>query len=291
MNPSKMLILLAAFVSLATTAFAQVTPPPIPSEMTFAGEAVPLGNFDVRERLDGELLVNTYQHSATLLKLKRAKRSFAVIEPILREFGLPDDLKYLAVIESGLDETAESASGAAGVWQIMDSTAVELGLEVRRDQGKPMVDERYDLEKATRAACKHLKKLHERHGSWVNAIVAYNWGSRNLTETMKAQNAATYYDLNSGSQEVMRYAFRAFAHKLIMEHPKEYGFHLSAKDEYDPLPETQWVTVKESIASLGQWATQQGTTYRMLKLHNPWLRSSSLTVPAGKSYQIKVPKS
>ena len=249
----------------------------------FAGERIPVENFDVRERLERELVVNTFYHSATILNLKNATRYFPVIEPILKEHGIPDDFKYLAVAESNLrNET--SPAGAKGIWQFMKSTAREYGMEVSSE-----VDERYHLEKSTRAACKFLQKKHEKFGSWISAAASYNMGSGGLSGDMKVQKFDNYWDLNLNA-ETSRYVFRIIAIKQVMEHPDHFGFDLSEKERYQPLDDFAVVTVDGPIASLGDFAKKYGISYRMLKIYNPWLRSHKLTNSKGKVYDIKIPK-
>lgn len=249
----------------------------------FAGESLPMHNFDVRERLDRELTVNSYWHSSTVLHLKRASRYFPVMEKILAEETVPDDFKYLAVAESSL-ENAVSPAGARGLWQFMESTAESYGLEVNRE-----VDERYHLEKSTRAFCDHIKHLKERFGSWPLAAAAYNMGEAALSRELERQEMSSYFDMNL-SDETMRYVFRLVAIKEIVQHPRKYGFYLELEEMYAPLNDYREVEVTESIEKLGAFAKEHGTTYRMLKLYNPWLRTYKLPNSSGKTYLIKVPR-
>ncbi len=249
----------------------------------FAGEAFPMDNFDVRERLDRELLRNSYYHSNTIGNIKRARRYFPVIEPILAKHGLPDDLKYLAVAESDLSN-ATSPAGAKGVWQFMKGTAGDYGMQVNSE-----VDERFHLEKATDAACRYLKKYKERFGSWTLAAAAYNMGASRLSREMAAQRMESYFDLNLNS-ETSRYVFRIVAIKAIMSSPEDFGFYVGEELKYEALPPAHLIEVKESVSNWGDFAQKYGTTYRMLKIYNPWLRSTSLTNKAKKTYWVKVPK-
>ncbi len=286
------LVALAAFFIFSST---KQTPPPasvrtfiIPhvdanKQYWFAGERVPVENFDVKERLERELILNTYLHSATILNLKNAPRFFPAIEATLKEYGLPDDLKYIAVAESNF-RNGTSSAGAKGVWQFMPGTAGEYGLEVNDE-----VDERMHLEKSTHAACAYLKKYKERFGSWTLTAAAYNMGAGGLSGDLSEQRGNNYYDLNL-SEETNRYIFRIIAIKEIMANPKEYGFELQEDHLYPPMDKFAVVTVDSSIASLGDFAVQYGTTYRMLKLFNPWLRGSRLSIKKGKNYEIKIPK-
>lgn len=249
-----------------------------------AGEPFPMENFDAMERLDRELLVNSYWHSSTLLNLKNAKRYFPIIEPILAAEGVPDDFKYVAVIESNLrNET--SPAGAKGLWQFMTAVAKGFGLEVSGE-----VDERYHLEKSTLAACKLIKSYHKRFGSWTNAFGAYNMGETRFAREMANQKMDSYYDMNFGT-ETGRYLFRILAVKEIMQNPNEFGFYTEDQEGlYKPLNDCLVLTVDKSIPNLGTYALEHGTTYRILKIYNPWLLTGRLTVPAGKTYDIKIPR-
>ena len=261
---------------------APVISPSMPDDLTLFGEPVPLQNFGVREALDRELVVNTYRHSSTILYLKRASRWFPLIEPILEEEGVPADFKYLAVIESGLSQVV-SPSGASGFWQFMKRTAPEYGLEV-----SSTVDERYHVEKATRAACSYLKDAHAKFGSWVLAAASYNMGRAGVANALVSQHVTTYWDLHLNS-ETARYVYRLLALREVMDRPEGYGFHLGKSDVYAPL-ESRIVEVSQSIPSLTEFALNEGTTLRELKAINPWMRSSSLSVPSGKTYQVRIPR-
>jgi hypothetical protein len=253
-------------------------------EFDFCGEKLPMDNFDVRERLDAELLKNVYFHSASILALKRAHAIFPVVEPILKETGVPDDLKYLAVAESNLSN-AVSPAGAKGVWQFMKETAIQFGLEVNSE-----VDERYHLEKATHAACKYLKGQKEQLGSWTLAAAAYNGGPGRIGGEMAKQRAQTFYDLNLAADETMRYPFRIVAIKEVMQHPESYEYHIEKDHLYQPLGNYTTVRVDGPIPNLADFAAQYGISYRMLKVYNPWLVDSKLTNKAGKVYEVKIAK-
>jgi len=249
----------------------------------FGGEVLPTHeNFDVKERLDQELLRNAYYHSNTVLNLKKANRFFPVIEPILAKHGVPDDMKYLAVAESDL-RNATSPSGAKGIWQFMKPTGKAAGLEINSG-----IDERYHLEKATEAACKKLKKDKKEFGTWTLAAAAYNMGNTRLRKDIATQRAKSYYDLNL-SQETMKYVLRIVAIKEILSHPEQYGFYVNPEDKYPPFDYVT-TTVKKTIPNLGDFAIQNGTTYRMIKLLNPWLLGSSLPNSSGRTYQVKIPR-
>ena len=255
---------------------------PIPQELNFAGEPVPVYNFEVLERFYRELLVNTYWQSQTLLFFKRAYRWFPVIEPVLEEQGVPDDFKYLALIESGLMDVI-SPAGAAGYWQILQSTGRELGLEVNTE-----VDERYHVEKATIAACRFLKDAYKRYNSWTLAAAAYNMGRAGLNRQLTNQNMGNYYDLWL-NDETSRYVFRILAIKTIFENPKGHGFNFREQDLYPPL-DYYTVTVNTTIDDLVAFAHSHQITYKELRTLNPWLRRTSLSNGSGKEYEIKITK-
>ncbi len=254
----------------------------MPEGLNFAGEPVPVNNPDIYERMDKELLVNTYWQSNGLLMFKRAQKYFPIIEPILKKNGIPDDFKYLAVIESGLTN-AKSPAGASGVWQIMKATGRENGLEVNSN-----VDERYNLEKATEVACVYLKKAKENLGSWTLAAAAYNAGNTGVSRRLKAQDVSGYYDLLLG-EETGRYVFRIVALKEILSNPSTYGFNFNKNDLYKSVP-TYKIEVDSAVTDFSQFAKQFGINYKILKLHNPWLREKQLNNKSKKSYIIEIPK-
>lgn len=259
-----------------------IKPVDLNKSFDFAGELVPMENFDARERLDRELLENSYRHGKNLHNLKKASRFFPFIEKILAEYGVPDDFKYVAVAESDLSN-AVSPAGARGFWQFMRLTAKDYGMEV-----SSTVDERYHLEKATRAACQYMLKLNKQFGSWSLAAAAYNMGQTRLRKEMAAQRANSFYDLNL-NKETSRYLFRLIALKEILKNPQDFGFDLGAEG-YAPLDDFATVEVNETIPNLGDFANKYGTSYRMLKLYNPWLISTSLANKSGKQYFIKIPR-
>jgi len=254
----------------------------IPDDLNFAGEAMPLQNTDIHERMDRELLVNTYWQSNGLLMFKRAKKYFPIIEPILAKHGVPDDFKYLAVIESGLTN-AVSPAGARGVWQIMPATGRENGLEVNKN-----VDERYNLEKATEVASKYLLEAKEKLGSWTLAAASYNAGKAGMSRRLKEQGVSSYYDLLLG-EETGRYLFRIVALKEILSNPTQYGFNFRDKDLYDNVP-TFKVEVDTAVTDFSQFAQKFDINYKILKLHNPWLREPHLRNNSKKLYQIEIPE-
>ena len=255
---------------------------PLPEKMDFAGEPVPLNNPDIRERMDRELLVNTYWQSNGLLLFKRANKYFPIIEPMLKKYGLPDDFKYLAVAESGLEYTS-SPAGASGIWHFMKATGIEYGLEIN-----DYVDERYNLEKATKVAAEYLIKSKERFGSWTMAAASYNAGVSGMNKQINRQKETSYYDLLLNN-ETSRYVFRILALKEIMTHPEQYGFNFREKDLYTNIP-TFTVKVNTAIEDLAEWVKPYGINYKILKIHNPWLRDTYLKNSTGKEYLIEIPE-
>ncbi len=255
---------------------------PVPDSVFFAGERVPIENFDVREALDMELHKICYWHSETFLYLKRAHRYFPVIEKILKENNIPDDFKYLAVAESGLTN-AVSPSGATGFWQFLKTTGQSYDLEITKE-----IDERYHLEKSTEAACRYLKYLYKIYGNWAMAAASYNTGQGNLNKQVTKQNKENYYDLLLNS-ETSRYVYRIVAFKLIMTNPQDYGFKFRKLDLYPQIP-VNLVKLDTSVTDFAAYATHFKTNYKLLKYFNPWLRENFLTNTNNKSYSIQIPK-
>ena len=253
----------------------------IPENLNFAGEKVPQDDPEILERIDREFLVNTYWQSNALLLMKRAHKYFPIIEPILARHGVPDDFKYLAVAESGLQNVV-SPKGATGFWQIMRTTGREYGLEVNAN-----VDERYHLEKATEVACRYLRRSKEKFGSWTLAAAAYNAGPGGVNKQLTIQKADDYYDLLLG-QETGRYVFRILAIKEILSNPETYGFEIAKEDLYDPIP-TFTVEVDEPVTNFADFAAEYGINYKILKRHNPWLRQPHLNNVTKKKYAIAIP--
>ena len=253
----------------------------IPDELTFAGEKVPTELYDIKERMDRELLVNTYWQSNGLLLIKRAHKYFPIIEPMLKKYGIPDDFKYLAVAESGLENNSSSA-GAAGFWHFLKSSAKEYGLEVNQN-----VDERYNLEKATKVAADYLKKSKKRFGTWTLAAAAYNAGNARIARNLKKQQVTDYYDLLLNS-ETSRYVLRIVALKEVLSYPKKYGFEFEKEDLYTS-PTTRTVKVDTVITNIASFAKGFNTNYKELKLHNAWLRENKLNNKSRKLYKITIP--
>ncbi len=262
-------------------AWTQNEAPKLPNREDLAGETVPMDAFGVRDQLDRELIVNTYHHSSTMLYFKRAARWFPIIEPILRENGLPEDMKYLAIIESGLAQVV-SPAGATGFWQFMKGTAPQYGLKVTKE-----IDERYHVAKATQAACTYLLESREEFGSWALAAASYNMGKAGVRKAMEKQGVGTYWELHLNS-ETARYVYRLLAIKAIFEAPESFGFSIDEDALYRP-HETRTVWVTSSVEDAAAFALQEGANLKSLKILNPWLRSDRLTIAPGDSVAIDLP--
>jgi membrane-bound lytic murein transglycosylase D len=248
------------------------------------GDILPIDQPDARQRFDRELVQNVYSHSQTLMAFKRANAVFPVIEPILKEEGVPDDLKYLAVAESGLTN-AVSPANAKGVWQFIGSAGTQYGLEITKE-----VDERYDLEKSTHAAAHYLRDLHNKFGSWYLAAAAYNGGAGRISEELANQRANNFWEMNLGAEETMRYPLRVVAIKEVMQHPETYEYVLEKAHLYPQNSNFSVIEVSESVANWGDFARKYGTDYRQFKILNPWLIASTLTNKEKKTYKVRVPK-
>lgn len=256
---------------------------PIPSAMVFAGQTIPLDRYDMRERFDREQLVIGYSHSVSFLILKRANRYFPIIEPVLKQNGVPDDFKYLAVIESNLDLRAQSGAGAAGIWQLMPKTAQQFGLEVNDE-----VDERYHIEKSTIAACKYFKSAYNKYKNWTTVAASYNAGMGRISTEKENQQVEEAFDLLLNS-ETSRYVFRILAMKQFLENPKAFGYTIGHDQFYQTI-NTKEVTVKGPVADWTVFAAQYGISYSQLKDFNAWLRDRKLTNTAGKEYILQIPE-
>lgn len=254
----------------------------LPEKMDFAGETVPLNDPEVRERMDRELLVNTYWQSNGLLIFKRAHKYFPIIEPLLKQYGIPDDFKYLAIAESALENNS-SPAGAAGFWHFMKATGKEYGLEIN-----DYVDERYNLELATKVATEYLNRAKNKFGSWTLAAAAYNAGSGGINNQLERQKVSNYYDLLLNA-ETSRYVFRILAFKEILSNPKKYGFNFREQDLYKPIPSFK-VKVDTSVTDFADFAKKFDINYKILKTHNPWLRDNYLKNASRKEYFIEIPE-
>lgn len=256
--------------------------PMLPQQLSFAGEAVPLDRWDVKERLDRELLINSYSAANILYLLKLSNRYFPTISARLKANGVPDDFKYLCIAESNLNGSAISGSGAVGFWQFMNGTAPGYGLETTAQ-----VDERMDIGKSTDAACRYLKQAYQKFGNWTAAAASYNCGMGGYNGQASFQQTRNYYNLQL-PEETNRYIYRILAFKHILENADELGYQINESEKYTEIPYRS-VTVNSSISNLADFAIQNGTTYKMLRLLNPWLRGRSLVVQAGKTYVLKLP--
>ena len=260
----------------------QVFPMPLPKNLVFCEDKIPLNRSHVRENLDREILVNTYWHSNTFLYQKRSKRWFPYLEKILEREGVPTDLKYLALIESGLTDVV-SPAGATGFWQFMKGTGEDYGLEINE-----YVDERYHVEKSTVAACKYLKRAYDEFGSWPLAAASYNMGKGALAKVLEKQKVSSYFDLHL-NKETSRYVYRILAAKLILENSENFGFYFRKQDGYLPY-QTKTLSIDTTVNDLAQFSIDQGINYQILRLLNPWIINYSLPKKEGKTYYILIPK-
>ncbi len=259
----------------------KITSPEIPNYLEFAGEKIPTENFEVYERMEREFLSNTYWHSATILAIKRASRWFPVIEPILKKNNIPDDFKYLAVAESNLDNVV-SPAGATGFWQFMKPAGEKYGLEINSE-----VDERYDVEKSTEAACKYLTDSYNLFESWITSAASYNMGQDGVMKQQERQKAKNYFNLVLNS-ETSRFVARIVSLKYILQNPEKYGFDIRPEDKYKTL-ESYDVTLDSAVADLSEYANSLGINYFILKMYNPWLRDNYLSNKSKQVYTIKLP--
>ena len=259
----------------------KIKAPYLPASIDFAGEKIPINEQDIKERMDRELMATVFWQSNTMMLMKRSKKYFTIIEPILKEYGIPSDFKYLCVAESGLSN-ATSPAGAKGFWQLMEGSVKPYNLEING-----YVDERYNLEKATRAACLYLKESYIVFNNWTLTAASYNRGLAGTGRDLSSQEVNSFYDLYM-NDETSRYIFRIMAYKLIFENPELYGFYLKQEDYYMPI-QTRTDTVDSEINSLSSFAKAKGTNYKMLKLLNPWLRDKTLPNKGRKKYVVILP--
>ena len=289
MNKYTKIIILTAFlaISIPTLLNAQAAPTnysthDVPSSVTFCGKNIDLTRYDRYERMDRELLAFTYMHSTSIQMIKKANRYFPIVEPILKANGIPDDFKYLMVIESNLNPNARSSAGAAGLWQFMQTTGREYGLEVNKN-----IDERYHVEKSTEAACKYLKDAYAKYQDWIAVAASYNAGQARISTQFEKQQVDDMLDLFL-VEETARYVYRIIAAKIMFSNPSAFGFRLRTKDLYMPIPYKE-VSVNTGILNLAEWAKKQGITYALLKNMNPWLRDNFLQNVSKRTYTIKIP--
>lgn len=289
MNKYTKIIILTAFlaISIPTLLNAQAAPTnysthDVPSSVTFCGKNIDLTRYDRYERMDRELLAFTYMHSTSIQMIKKANRYFPIVEPILKANGIPEDFKYLMVIESNLNPNARSSAGAAGLWQFMQTTGREYGLEVNKN-----IDERYHVEKSTEAACKYLKDAYAKYQDWIAVAASYNAGQARISTQFEKQQVDDMLDLYL-VEETARYVYRIIAAKIMFSNPSAFGFRLRTKDLYMPIPYKE-VSVNTGILNLAEWAKKQGITYALLKNMNPWLRDNFLQNVSKRTYTLKIP--
>ena len=275
--------LLTALAALLTLTSLDAQPPRVPQSITFAGQTIRFDRPDMFERMDRELITFTYMHTNSTLMLKRSRRIFEEVEPILKEYGIPDDLKYLMAIESNLDPTSLSPAGAAGLWQFMAATGRQYGLEVNSN-----IDERYNTKKATEAACKYLQDAYKRFGDWMTVAASYNAGMGGISAKLDAQREESALDLWLVT-ETSRYMFRILAAKMMFEDPMSFGFHVTDADKYMYREPRKVVTVTDTISNLVAFAGEHGTSYARLKEANLWLREDKLNDSSHKVYYIIIP--
>lgn len=284
---TRIVIKAAITLLLSVAVFSQgslkAQPPTVPASIKFAGQTIRFDRPDLYERMDRELITFTYMHTNSTLSVKRSARFFREVEPILRANGIPDDLKYLAVVESNLDPTSLSPAGAAGYWQLMPATAREYGLEVNAN-----IDERYNTKKATEAACKYLKAAYEKYGDWITVAASYNAGMGGISSKLEAQRQESALDLWLVT-ETSRYMFRLLVAKMLIEDPESFGFHITTADMYGYQEPKEIVTVTETIPDLVLFAGQHGTTFARLKEANLWLRESKLNDASHRTYYVTIP--
>jgi hypothetical protein len=255
--------------------------PNVPDEMTFAGELISFKDVDLKERMDNELVINNFWHSNTILMMKRSNRWLPIMKSIFKNEQVPEDLVYIAVVESGL-KNVTSPRGAKGFWQFMEATGKEYGLTVNHQ-----MDERYHVEKSTRAACQYLKNAYSKFGSWVLAAAAYNLGINGIADNLERQKVKSYFDLSLNS-ETARYIFRILAVKLVFENPANYGFYINNEELY-PQYLTKNVIIDTSIPNLYEWSKEHGISIKILRKLNPWIKGQSFNVKEGEMFSFKIP--
>jgi len=280
---SGIIVFLCACLSQSVFCVEPIYSFPIPSSMEFAGQTISLDRYDMHERFDREQIVIGFNHSVSILIIKRANRYFPIIEPILKQNGVPDDFKYLAVIECNLDLRAQSGAGAAGLWQLMPKTAQQFGLEVNDE-----IDERYHIEKSTIAACKYFKSAYNKYKNWTTVAASYNAGMGRISSEKENQQVEEAFDLLLNA-ETSRYVFRILAMKQFLENPKAFGYTLGHDQFYQTI-NTKEVELREPVADWTVWAAQKGISFSQLKDFNVWLRGRKLTNKAGKEYIVQIPE-
>ena len=257
--------------------------PDVPEYVVFAGQKITFDRADLRERMDRELIAFTYTHSTSTLMIKRANKFFPQVEPILKRMGIPDDLKYLMVIESNLDPQAQSGAGAAGLWQFTQSTGRAYGLEVNSN-----IDERFNTVKATEAACRFLKEAYEKYGNWMTVAASYNGGQQGMDRRIEAQHQTDALNMWL-VDETSRYMFRLLVVKMMFEDPSKFGFKFKREDLYPYIPSKKQVKVTDTVEDLVAFAESNGISYADLKRANLWLRESKLNDKSHRTYYVDIP--
>lgn len=280
MKRYSLLSLLLLFTLIPLTA---QTVPDVPEYVVFAGQKITFDRADLRERMDRELIAFTYTHSTSTLMIKRANKFFPQVEPILKRMGIPDDLKYLMVIESNLDPSAQSAAGAAGLWQFTQSTGRIYGLEVNAN-----IDERYNTVKATEAACRFLKEAYEKYGNWMTVAASYNGGQQGMDRRIEAQHQTDALNMWL-VDETSRYMFRLLVVKMMFEDPSKFGFKFKREDLYPYIPIKEQVKITDPVEDLVDFAEKHGVSYADLKRANLWLRESKLNNKSHRTYYVDIP--
>lgn len=255
--------------------------PAAPAKASFAGQEIPQDLFYVKEAFEREIMANTFMHTSTMLMFKRANRWFPVIEPILKKNGIPDDFKFLALAESNLANVV-SPAGAEGYWQFIKPTGLSYDLEINDN-----VDERYNMEKSTQAACDYFKDAFKKFNNWTLVAASYNRGLDGLDKALDKQGVADYYDLYL-NEETARYIFRIIAMKEVYNHPVRYGFYLRQADFYPEIP-SRLLAIDSTISNLPAFAKRLAINYRILREMNPWIQSYTLPNKSRKIYIFKIP--
>ncbi len=254
----------------------------IPKDLNFCGEKVPVENLMVKKALEKEFYVKAFDQPSTLLLHKKAARWFPMIEAILKKNGVPEDFKYVAILESGLDNS-NTLLGSGGFWGLMGPVAKDYGLQVDEN-----IDERFNIEKATEVACEIIKDAYKKYKNWTLAAAAYDLGMGALDKQLERQGTLSYYELNLNDETGM-YIYRLLAFKEIISRPEAYGYKLNKREMFAPIP-TNSIKVDSSISDLSLFAISQGSNYVSLKALNPWLLQNTLTNIDKKTYQILFPK-
>ena len=254
----------------------------IPQKLEFAGERVPQNDYEIKESLEKEFFTNKSWKNSSLQLFRRAQKWFPLIEPILKKEGVPDDFKYVAIIESHLSNVI-SPMGASGFWQLMPQTAQQYGLIVNNE-----VDERLDVEKATVVACKHFKDAHSYFKNWTLSAAAYNVGIGGIQNALKKQNTDNYYDLML-NKETGSFIYRILAYKTLLSNPQHFGVKHKMK-QTNAFPAFKLIKVDSSITNLKEFAAHLNIDILTLKTLNPWLRGDKLTNPEKLIYEFKIPK-